>query len=38
MFEWKEDLEELRKAQCGVVDVIITKQVTFRTKAFVCFD
>lgn len=38
MFECKEDLEELQKAQCGVVDVIITKQVTFRTKAYVCFD
>ena len=38
MFECKKDLEELQKAQCGVVDVIITKQVTFRTKAYVCFD
>ena len=38
MFERKEDLEELRKMQCGVVDVIVTKQVTFRTKAYVCFD
>ncbi len=38
MFERKEDLEELRKAQCGVLDVIITKQVTFRTKAYLCFD
>lgn len=38
MFEHKEDLEELRKAQCGAVDIIITKQVTFRTKALVCFD
>lgn len=38
MFERKEDLEELRKAQCGVVEVVITKQVTFRTKAYVCFD
>ena len=38
MFEHKEDLEELRKAQRGVVDVIIIKQVTFRAKAYVCFD
>jgi hypothetical protein len=38
MFERKEDLEELRKAQCGVVDVIITEQVTFHTKACLCFD
>lgn len=35
MFERK---EELRKAQSGIVDVIITKQVTFRAKAYVCFD
>lgn len=38
MLERKEDLEELRKVQCGVVEVVITKQVTFRTKAYVCFD
>lgn len=30
--------ELVNPVQCGVVDVIITKQVTFRTKAFVCFD
>jgi hypothetical protein len=30
--------ELVNPVQRGVVDVIITKQVTFRTKAFVCFD
>ena len=38
MFERKEDLEELRKAQCGVAEVIVTKQVTFRTNVYLCFD
>lgn len=38
MFEHKEYLEELRKAQCGIVEVIVTKRVTFRTNAYVCFD
>lgn len=30
--------ELVNPVQRGVVDVIITKQVTFRAKAFVCFD
>lgn len=38
MFERAEDLKELIKAQGGVAEVIVTKQVTFRTKAYLCFD
>lgn len=30
--------ELVNPVQRGVVDAIITKQVTFRTKAYVCFD
>ena len=38
MFERAEDLKELIRAQGGVAEAIVTKQVTFRTKVYLCFD
>lgn len=38
MFEREEDLKELIMAQGGVAEAIVTKQVTFRTNVYLCFD
>lgn len=36
MFEREADIRDF--FQGGVAEVIVTKQVTFRTKAYLCFD